>query len=119
LKLLRHDVSARSRKRADLRLPEAAKLIVNISKSNRLQEKFFEMVGKVLKENQTACMVLIDHGYPAFKRQSKIQNVSLIPMSHSVRKRGICVIYSISIFCNQQLFQLFRQEYLEGSKFRI
>ena len=27
------------------------------------------MVGKVLKENQTACMVLIDHEFPAFKRR--------------------------------------------------
>jgi hypothetical protein len=47
----------------------SGKIIVNISKPNRLNQDFLSIVFRVLKANNDTFVVLIDHGFPAFQRR--------------------------------------------------
>ena len=68
LQKLRKNVTVRSQERSRRNIP-SDKIIVNISKPNRLNQDFLSMVFRVLKANSDTFVVLIDHGFPAFKRR--------------------------------------------------
>jgi hypothetical protein len=70
-KQLRADQNLRSSTRRKRCLPHDSKLIINISKPNRLKKPFFNMMFKILTQNPNACLVLIDHDEPDFKSRTK------------------------------------------------
>jgi predicted O-linked N-acetylglucosamine transferase (SPINDLY family) len=71
LKQLRENPVVREGERKKLGLP-SGKLLVNISKANRFNQEFFDLIFRVLKANQDAVLILIDHEeYPAFKKRTK------------------------------------------------
>jgi len=75
---LRNDVSIRCEARNRSGMPQA-KIIANISKPNRLDKKFFDLAIKILEANPDAVLILIDHGYPAFK-QRKLASFNALGM---------------------------------------
>ena len=68
LQKLRKNVTVRSQERSRRNMP-SGKIIVNISKPNRLNQDFLSIVFRVLKANSDTFVVLIDHGFPAFQRR--------------------------------------------------
>jgi len=79
LSQLRNDESIRRQEREDRRMPHA-KIIANIAKPNRLDKNFFDMAFAILQANAEAVLVLIDHGYPAFKKrtEARFENRGLV-----------------------------------------
>ena len=66
---LRNDKETRSKARAARGMPIDAVIIANIAKPDRLEKRFFDMALVILKANADAFLLLIDHGYPAFRRR--------------------------------------------------
>ena len=66
LSQLRNNKDIRLKEREKLGMP-TCKIIANISQPNRLDKSFTDMAIGILKANADAVLVLIDHGYPAFK----------------------------------------------------
>ena len=67
----RNDAETRMQERIKLGLDHTAQIIVNIAKPNRLNvtAEYFEMAFQILEANPGAALVLIDHGFPIFRRR--------------------------------------------------
>jgi hypothetical protein len=66
LQQLRNDAAVQLQERLTRNMPPG-KIIVNISKPNRLNQDFLCMIFQVLKANDDTFVLLIDHGFPAFR----------------------------------------------------
>ena len=66
LSQLRNVPHIRSRERENRGMPRGH-IIANIAKPNRLDQRFFDMVFAIIEANADTFLMLIDHGYPAFR----------------------------------------------------
>ena len=63
---LRNNAEIRQKERETRKMP-STKIIANIARPDRLEQNFFDMAIQILKANADTVLVLIDHGYPAFR----------------------------------------------------
>ena len=67
---LRNDVQIRRTERESCGMPHA-KVIGSIAKPDRLESQFFDMAIAILRANPDTVLVLVDHGYPAFRQRKE------------------------------------------------
>ena len=67
---LRNDVQIRRTERESCGMPNA-KVIGSIAKPDRLESQFFDMAIAILRANPDTVLVLVDHGYPAFRQRKE------------------------------------------------
>ena len=67
---LRNDMQIRRTERESCGMPHA-KVIGSIAKPDRLESQFFDMAIAILRANPDTVLVLVDHGYPAFRQRKE------------------------------------------------